>query len=357
MVGMAERVLKNSGHLPEDGLIVWTRMREAHRHRLREGGRGHAVSWIPGHTTKKDVEEGTIALSDHYGNSFADFLAARAAESTACPSYLIEAAEQRRTITQAVQEMMVAIVKERAVALDLMVEECKRRDAEDVDMWEDASPQPQFFVTRQHRVHHRGTSSTHEMQCRLDAARLSRPAVTWKRPSDVHGESLPLAPLTVPVNWDFDNCLAAPLFWYWQSLKWNNDERGASWLELYLDFAAATGVRVARRGQGKWTLPLAARCFCEASREVAKTCNVSLWMGEEGQVASLSPFGFARVAGLCVRPCLIMGDVACRILVELGGADLSRIEAAAAEVLLSEIEPRRQPYVELVRGMLGPCTT
>jgi hypothetical protein len=52
-----------------------------------------------------------------------------------------------------------------------------------------------------------------------------------------------------------------------------------------------------------------------------------------------------------------MGDVACRILVELGRADLSRIEAAATEVLLSEIESRWQPHVEIVRGMLGPCAT
>ncbi len=85
-----------------------------------------------------------------------------------------------------------------------------------------------------------------------------------------------------------------------------------------MDFAHATGARIARRGQGKWSLALEARCFFEASQEMAMACDVALWKGEEEQVASLRPFGYARIAGLRARPCMIMGDVACRVLVELG---------------------------------------
>jgi ribonuclease HI len=46
MVGVAERVLKNHGNIPEEGQHIWLRMREAQCQRMKTGGLGHVVSWI-----------------------------------------------------------------------------------------------------------------------------------------------------------------------------------------------------------------------------------------------------------------------------------------------------------------------
>jgi hypothetical protein len=250
--------------------------------------------------------------------------------------------------------MLLSIVKARALALEDIIAECKRRDEEEVDNWTDENSPPfNFYVTRHHRVRELGRPSSSELRSRLAAARISCPLALWEPPEDGTCSMIPLPLITAPRPWTFEMSLTEPLCWFWGNLGWSDNEDGISWIELYLDFTLATGVRVAKRGQGKWTLALAARCFREASAELALAGGVTFWRGVEDHVVFLRPFRFDSVAGLRSRPRLIMKDSTCRVLVELGQVDLSRVEMSSVESLLCEVEPLRLPFVERVRGILN----
>jgi hypothetical protein len=341
-------VLKNHGNIPEEGQHIWLRMREAHCQRKKTGGLGHAVSWIPGHTTKNDVDNDVITMTDHLGNSAADFLAGKAAKKKACPTYLVAAAEERLTITKVVQTMMHEIVQARRDALDKSVEECLRRDAEDVGLWE-AEDQPSlpFNVQRRARPKPACKPTKVELERRQTAAMCTSPSAVW---NVEHKDSD--APLTNtlrnPKEWHFPPCWAAPMMWYWKSLIWSCDTRGVTWIELCLDFSAATGVRFCKKEEGSPSLAVTARRFLEASQALALCNGTKLWPGELGMATSLVAFGFPRVHGLMVRPHLAMGATVSRLLVEVGPVDLSKVKVSEFQTLLDEVTPRWHTFKHLV---------
>jgi hypothetical protein len=139
------------------------------------------------------------------------------------------------------------------------------------------------------------------------------------------------------------------MVWYWKSLTWSGDSRGVTWIELCLDFSAATGIRFSKDGGGAMSLAVAARRFLEASHALALDNKVALWPGELGLATSLASFGFPRVHGLLARPHMVMGSAVSRFLVEVGAVDLSRIPVDAFLTLLNEETPRWRPFTHLVR--------
>jgi ribonuclease HI len=351
MVGLAERVLSNHGGIPEDGQLIWTRMRQTDRCRKQQGGQGHAVSWIPGHTTKADVGSGVITMVDHVGNSYADLLAGRAAEKKACPTSLVEAAEERRAITHTVQRMMLEIIQSRREAIDKLVMENRRRDTEEIDLWESEELQSlPFGVQRKRRplLPHRPTTA--ELLRREISAKCTHPTVAWEAETLRNHSRLPLT-LEVPREWCFPRLWAPPLCWYWENLSWcTNDlgSTGVTWIELYIDFAAATGTSFCGDEGKPLSLAVAARRFAESSQALATANQVALWPGEIGLATSLAAFNFPRVHGLQIRPRLLRGNTVGRILVEIGGVDLSKVSTTAFDGLLSEMAPIWRHFTHLV---------
>ena len=161
---------------------------------------------------------------------------------------------------------------------------------------------------------------------------------------------LPLT-LEVPREWCFPRLWAPPLCWYWENLSWcTNDlgSTGVTWIELYIDFAAATGTSFCGDEGKPLSLAVAARRFAESSQALATANQVALWPGEIGLATSLAAFNFPRVHGLQSRPRLLRGNTVGRILVEIGGVDLSKISTTAFDGLLSEMAPIWRHFTHLV---------
>ncbi len=133
-----------------------------------------------------------------------------------------------------------------------------------------------------------------------------------------------------------------------EKLIWSSDTRGVTWIELCLDFSAATGVRFCKKEEGSPALAVTARRFLEASQALALSNDTTLWPGELGMATSLVAFGFPRVHGLLVRPHLTMGATVSRLLVEIGPVDLSRVEVSEFQTLLDEVTPRWHLFKNLV---------
>jgi hypothetical protein len=138
------------------------------------------------------------------------------------------------------------------------------------------------------------------------------------------------------------------MMWYWKSLTWSCDTRGVTWIELCLDFSAATGIRFCKDDGGTTSLAVAARRFLEASQALALCNEAVLWPGELGMATSLEAFGFSRVHGLVARPHLAMGTTVSRLLVEAGPVDLSRVKVSEFLTLLDEVTPRWHTFKNLV---------
>jgi hypothetical protein len=260
----------------------------------------------------------------------------------------VAAAEERLTITKVVQTMMYEIVQARRDALEKSVEECLRRDAEDVDLWETADlPFLPFNVQRRARLKPACKPTKVELERRQAAAMCTSPSAVWnveQRDSD----ALLAGTLRKPKEWHFPACWAAPMTWYWKNLVWSCDTRGVTWIELCLDFSAATGVRFCRKEEGSPSLAVTARRFLEASQALALSNGTTLWPGELGMATSLVAFGFPRVHGLLVRPHLAMGATVSRLLVEVGPVDLSRVKVSEFQALLDEVTPRWHHFRSLV---------
>jgi hypothetical protein len=264
----------------------------------------------------------------------------------------VAAAEERLTITKAVQTMMHEIVQARRDALEKNVEECVQRDAEDFGLWDNAGPSPfPFNVQRRARPKPANKPTKVDLERRQAAAKCTNPDVVWdveQKESDA-----PLAiTLKTPREWHFPSCWAAPMMWYWKSLIWSSDTRGVTWIELCLDFSAATGIRFCKSEGGVTSLAVAARRFLEASQGLALSNVAVLWPGELGMATSLGAFGFPRVHGLMARPHLAMGTTVSRLLVEVGPVDLSTVKASEFLTLLDEVTPRWHTFKHLVLSRL-----
>ena len=104
--------------------------------------------------------------------------------------------------------------------------------------------------------------------------------------------------------------------WYWSQLKWPTTKaplnRGASWLELYLDFVASTGIRVLGSSHSLRTrLDIGKDAFSSLSRVLWQGISPDpLFPGEVGKGTSLAPFGIANeLRGVSIAPQFLAAHV------------------------------------------------
>lgn len=114
--------------------------------------------------------------------------------------------------------------------------------------------------------------------------------------------------------WLFGLDTFAPLHWYWRNPKWP-DQPGAedeiSWLELALDFRAATHCSLAMPGSSQSSSNAAqmAHLSSAASRRMAKICHGTLSPGPQiTHTSILTSIGLGRCSGFSVRPQLMCPD-------------------------------------------------
>ena len=135
---------------------------------------------------------------------------------------------------------------------------------------------------------------------------------------------------TVPENWRvykkgsewlFGVQTFEPLLWYWRQLKWPSPadtQESMSWLELAIDFHAATHIQLCSpdRANEPLTAESAAKFFAAASRRLSDICNCSLVppAGNLSQVPVLTSLGLGRCAGINPRPRLLVPQVVHRVL-------------------------------------------
>ena len=117
-------------------------------------------------------------------------------------------------------------------------------------------------------------------------------------------------------EWTFDLQLFPALVWYFRKLKWPSlaDQHSISWLELAIDFMAATHVKLCQPNDdaGEHTAESQARLFAAATKRMALICQDSVAPGIEAKalrsashVPSLTALDLGRAAGLQCRPCLL----------------------------------------------------
>ena len=99
--------------------------------------------------------------------------------------------------------------------------------------------------------------------------------------------------------------------WYWSMLEWPShptpQNRGVSWLELTLDFIAATDMKFIGQGNNNaTTVDKAKLAFSKISKFLYGKLEVDLYPCSEGRITSLGPFGVRNaVEGLKVAPRLL----------------------------------------------------
>ena len=100
-----------------------------------------------------------------------------------------------------------------------------------------------------------------------------------------------------------------PLLWWWAQLQWpteeKEDDKGITWIELYVSFVHSTRVEMTepRRGAAQNTLWAQAARFADASRRLGRIHKKMPWPGRViKECRALSGFGCARAAGLDIRP-------------------------------------------------------
>ena len=128
---------------------------------------------------------------------------------------------------------------------------------------------------------------------------------------------------------DLNGCLVfllfTPLVWYWSRLKWSTvNEDTISWLELAIDFHAATHCKLAMPNVSETGTALfqRARFFADASRRMACICRFALSPGAcVASQYSLSSLGLGRTAGLTCRPQLLCKEFVHQCLFEIAIAN------------------------------------
>ena len=112
-------------------------------------------------------------------------------------------------------------------------------------------------------------------------------------------------------EWSFGVQMFAPLVWYWSHLKWatsTEDGPSVTWLELALDFNAATHCSICKPGVHQESSPAhqLALFFAQASKRMAVVCKSILFPGCSLTHASiLTSLGLGRTIGLAQRPKLM----------------------------------------------------
>jgi ribonuclease HI len=126
----------------EKGRMMWRRAKTAIESRKAEGGQGHVVVWIPGHTSAKDVEEGRITEENRKGNVSVDVLAKQGARMNACPQHLVEKAKQRKVAGKVLQEGFADILMTRLMVMSKSTTTAEDEEEYPMNPWDTQPSQP-----------------------------------------------------------------------------------------------------------------------------------------------------------------------------------------------------------------------
>jgi ribonuclease HI len=301
----------------EKGKEIWQRAKDAVDKRKADGGVGHTVVWIPGHTEVSDVTSGRITEDNRNGNCKVDMLAKKGAASNACPPHLAAKAKRRLQVGKVLQEGLASILLRRTEVMKSARAVVGDEEEEPEDPWQTQRDRlNKFGLVKVRKTTHEVQAETLGDDMKEEAAMRARwPDFVWQQVAAAftlsRGE--PLKGVQVVFDAEFTKALR----WYWSQLWWRPDaaveasELGVSWKELAIDFWAATGIiaRFPRNRCVRTTLQHMAEAFASASRALEKEETALggwVWRGKCGRTSSLAPFGQkAAVSGLSVRPRLL----------------------------------------------------
>ncbi len=247
-----------------------------------------AFRWVPSHTKEGDGhDEELISADDRHLNEGADALASRGKELNRPPQSLIDGVRLRVKLTEALQTMLVTI-------------HIQRKHLEEKRV---AGLKQSCSVIKAGNVRPPPLLSLEEVRLKIPSYAYSSGSIFSK----------------VSFNRAFDQVVfdlrskrnSRPLEampWYWKQLQWPSipspSNRGATWLELYLDFAAATGIRtVGVSHSSRSTLKLSKDAFSSLTSFLEARSGVSPFKGKRANVTSLGPFGCRHgLAGVSIAP-------------------------------------------------------
>jgi ribonuclease HI len=320
----------------EKGRMMWRRAKKAIESRKAEGGQGHVVTWIPGHTKLTDVEEGRTTEENRRGNEKVDELAKQGARANACPQRLVDKAKRRKEIGKVLHDGFADILIARRTVMSASTMTAEDEDEYPEDPWATQPGGPRcnrLGLAKRRAVKEVEVAQDESAKQDRAAMRAIWPDYQWHQKEEDFtlrrsGEDNAKGGLL-----DADTTKA--LKWYWNQLHWRAEEDvppddvGVSWKELAADFWAATGLitRFPRNKARETSWQHMAEAFAKASRRMEEEETASgtwLWRGVCDRTSALAPFGQkAAVTGLKRRPRLVCGETV--------GFTLCRAAAAAAQ--------------------------
>jgi ribonuclease HI len=113
----------NNDTMPKDDHDLWVRFHTALNGIRSSWNCSPLVTWIKGHTSESDVENGIITWEDRHGNIAADELASNAAISWKCPESISNLLDKNRKAGKMVQEYQVEVLLMRLQAFKEKFEE------------------------------------------------------------------------------------------------------------------------------------------------------------------------------------------------------------------------------------------
>ena len=259
------------------------------------GGDFFAFRWMPSHTKPGDGhDEELVSSDDRHLNEGADALASRGKAVNRPPQHVIEGARLRVLLTESLQSMLVSI--------HILRKKLEEKRIEGLKLSCSVIKLPQGRPT---------PSPT------LDEVRILIPNYAYSPGSILAGVSFSRAfdQVIFDLKSKRNNRPLAAMKWYWKQLRWPSDpsplNRGASWIELYLDFVAATGLRaVGSSHSNRSSLKLSKDAFSSLTSFLEARSGISPFKGKRSNVTSLGPFGVRHgLAGISVAPkflCLVI---------------------------------------------------
>ena len=248
-----------------------------------------SFSWVPSHTGTEAITSGKLTKVQQDLNGFADQQATIGKRAIRPPQSIIDAAYRRIKLTVLVQKLLIEVHWAR-----------KEKEA----------------GVSAHRLKTKAIEAKAARKVALTPSLLS---VQLVRPSYCYHPGVDLVTIenlgerlqrvSIPFSSRREARPLEAIKWYWSQLKWPRIKaplnRGASWLELYLDFVAATGIRVIGSSHSLRTkLEAGKDAFSSLSRVLWQGISPDpLFFGEVGKGTSLAPFGISNeLRGISTAP-------------------------------------------------------
>ena len=241
--------------------------------------------WIPSHRSEKDILQGTITRIQAEANGAADELADEGAKLNECPKALLDNLLFRQKIAPLVQKMLAAISIARGAKEKELIK--KELDSNSVISLGNIS-RPAVVDALAEVVN----SFPNYCWC---AGTLLATSVLPSIPSKSLTEEAPVRLLRASI-------------WYWSHLKWPHQphqaNRGATWVEIALDFLVTTGIsRIGTKHTPNTSLCDAAAAFSKVMTHLEAAAQGELYPAKRARGTPLQPFGINGTWwGLSVAP-------------------------------------------------------